>query len=130
MADRDKNGRFQKGHSVKSPGRKPRATEAEYLDKMFTVGDLEAWGKATEKMLKLAQGGDVPAYRALLPYFAGLPVQKLQLSSAESATLAQVLDTLKSRGIPASDVFNAILSQLADESVTVDEDETDEDESY
>lgn len=116
MADRDeKTGQFQKGNKA-SPGRKPRPTEAAYIEKMYTVGDLESWGKATKKMIDLAIKGDVQAYRVLAPYFAGLPVQKLQISSQDAALLAEVLERMKERGIAASDVFAAMIAQLAESS--------------
>lgn len=127
MADKDpKTGRFVKGNKA-SPGRKPRPTEAAYIEKMYTVGDLETWGKATKKMLDLAVAGDVQAYRAIVPYYAGLPVQKLQISSQDAALLAEVLELMKSRGIAASDVFSAMISQLA-ESAPVDVSEGGDDE--
>lgn len=115
MADRDpKTGRFLPGNKA-SPGRKPRATEAEYLAAMSAAVSIEDWEKATGKMLKLALAGDVQAYRVILPYFAGTPIQRLQLSTAEAQILADVLDALRVRGIGASDVFNALLASIAED---------------
>lgn len=128
MAERDDKGRFVKGEYKGGPGRKPRPTEAAYLDKMYAVGDLKAWGDATKKMIDLAIGGDVQAYRVLAPYFAGLPVQKLQISSQDAALLSQVLDLMKERGIAASDVFAAMIAQLASAPAELDEAEDDESE--
>lgn len=124
MADRNERGRFAPGNKA-SPGRKPRPTEAAYLDTMYGVGDLETWGKATLKMLDLAVSGDVQAFKVLAPYFAGLPVQKLQISSQDAALLTQVLDLMKERGIPASEVFSAMIAQLA-QPVEVSEGDNDE----
>lgn len=121
-----KTGQFVKGNRA-SPGRKPRPTEAAYIDKMYTVGDLKSWGDATKKMIDLAKGGDVQAYRVLAPYFVGLPVQKLQISSQDAALLAEVLELMKARGIAASEVFGAMIAQLASTPAEVAEgDEYDE----
>lgn len=113
VAERNQKGQFVKGNKA-SPGRPPRPTESAYIDKMYAVGDLETWGKATKKMLDLAVNGDVQAWRSVAPYYAGLPVQKLQISSQDAALLAQVLELLKTRGLSASDVFGAMIAQLAE----------------
>lgn len=120
MADRDeKTGRFLPGNKA-SPGRRPRATEAEYLSAMSDAVSVEQWGKATAKMLKQAMQGDVQAYKTILPYFAGLPVQRLQLSSADAQILADVLEQLKTHGLSAGEVFNAMLAELSQVEVESD----------
>ena len=121
MADRDKKtGKFLPGNKA-SPGRPTRATKAEYLAAMGAAVNVESWQKATAKMLRLALAGDVQAYRAILPYFAGLPVQRLQLSTAEAQVLADVLEQMSARGIPASAVFEAMLATISEQEVDRDE---------
>lgn len=122
MADRDpKTGRFVKGNPG-GPGR-PRG-ERQYLDAMINAVSLEDWRKATNKMLTLAIGGDVQAYKAVVPYLAGLPVQKLQLSSADAALLADLLVLLETQGLSASVLFEAMMQEVAQEAAT----ETNDDE--
>lgn len=116
MADRDpKTGRFVKGNPG-GPGR-PRG-ERQYLDAMINAVSLEDWRKATNKMLTLAIGGDVQAYKAVVPYLAGLPVQKLQLSSADAALLADLLVLLETQGMSAGNVFAAMMEQIVAEQPT------------
>lgn len=124
MSDRNEKGQFVKGNKA-SPGRPKKATEAEYLEAMGRGVPIEVFEDASRKMGKLAAGGDVQAYNAIKSHLAGLPVQKLQLSSTDANLLAQVLELLKSRGLSASDVFGAMIAQLAaSDPVTVeDEDE-------
>ncbi|MBC7869527.1 MAG: hypothetical protein H7Y09_01700 [Chitinophagaceae bacterium] len=117
MAERNERGQFVKGNKA-SPGRPKRLIEAEYLESMHNAVSVEHWEGATRKMLMLALQGDVQAYRALVPYLAGLPIQKLQLSSVDAQLLAQVLDLMKTRGIKASDVFGAMIAELAGEVIT------------
>jgi hypothetical protein len=130
MENKDpKTGKFTKGNKA-SPGRKPRHTEMTYLEAMYGVADPAEWAKATKKMVDLAKGGDVQAYRAIAPYYAGLPVQKLQLSNGETAQLAQLIDLLKTRGLSASAAFDAMIGLLAESApvVLLDTNEDSEDE--
>lgn len=123
MVERDaKSGRFLAGNKA-SPGRKRRATEAEYLEAMNAAVSVEAWGAATRKMLVLALQGDVAAYKSLLPYFAGVPIQRLQISSADAQILADVIEKLKTHGLSAGELFNAMLAELSQAEVKTHEPE-------
>lgn len=114
MAERDpKTGRFVKGNPG-GPGR-PRG-ERQYLQAMTDAVSVDAWAGATRKMLVLAIQGDVNAYKAIAPYLAGLPVQKLQLSSADAALLADLLAAFEQRGVSASTLFEAMMSEIAEKS--------------
>lgn len=113
MADkqnRDTKGRFVKG-SPGGPGR-PRGERA-YLDAMLNAVSLDDWQKATAKMLTLAQAGDVNAFKAVVPYLAGLPVQKLQLDAKTAALLGELLDLYRARGYDASEIFSAMIAAAA-----------------
>lgn len=111
-ANRDTKGRFIKGNTA-SPGR-PRG-EREYLKAMIGAVSLEDWQTATGKMVQLAMAGDVNAFKAIAPYLAGLPAQKLELSASDTALLGEVLDRLKARNMSAGDVFENMLALLAKE---------------
>lgn len=113
MSERNQKGQFMKGNKA-SPGRPKRATEAQYLEAIGRGVPLELFEQASAKMGKLAAGGDVQAFNAIKAHLVGLPVQKLQLSSTDAALLAQVLELLKNKGIPASQVFEALIAQLAE----------------
>lgn len=126
MSERNEKGQFLPGNKA-SPGRPKKATEAEYLEAIGRGVPLELFQQASAKMGKLAAGGDVQAYNAIKAHLAGLPIQKLQLSSTDAALLVQVLELLKNKGIPASQVFEALIAQLA-ESQQVDVYEGDENE--
>jgi hypothetical protein len=73
---RDEKGRFVNGNKA-SPGRKPKATEAEYLDAFKSVIPLERFVKQIEAQAKRADRGDLMAFGAIAK-FLGLDVQKIQ----------------------------------------------------
>lgn len=127
MADRNEKGQFVKGNKA-SPGRPKKATEAEYLEAMGRGVPIDVFERASAKMGKLAETGDVQAYNAIKAHLAGLPVQTLKISTTDAALLAQVLDLMKARGISAGDVFGAMIAQLASVPAEVDEAEDDESE--
>lgn len=65
MTDRDENGRFVKGHSMKSPGRPPRAKDEEYQAILYEVVPLERWRKMLEAQAKRAEKGEIKAFNAI-----------------------------------------------------------------
>lgn len=114
MADRDdKTGRFLPGNKA-SPGRPSRATEAEYLDAMSDAVSVEQWKKATAKMLALAIKGDVQAYKTLLPYFAGQPTQRLQISGE---LLQNLIGVLEGAGYDPNEVFERMIQRAGQRSL-------------
>lgn len=113
MSERNQKGQFVKGNKA-SPGRPKRATEAAVIEGIWSGDKPEKVVRAVDKMLDMANEGDVQAFRSVIGYYAGLPVQKLQISSQDAALLAQVLELLKNKGIPASQVFEALIAQLAE----------------
>lgn len=121
-----KTGRFVKGNKA-SPGRPARHTEASVLEKMWQGDKPDRIVKSVDRMIKLAEGGDVQAFKAVIAYYAGLPIQKLQISSRGASLLAEVLELFKARGISDSEVFEAMIAQLASTPAEVAEgDEYDE----
>ena len=52
--DRDEKGRLLPGHSIKSPGRPPRVTEVQYLDKLREKVTLDKWGEMVDAMVRKA----------------------------------------------------------------------------
>lgn len=117
MAYRDpQTGRFVSGNPG-GPGRpvkSSRPSEANYLQAMHNVVSLADFEKLTLKMVEqILKEGDVAAYKVLASYLAGLPVQRLQLSSADADKLAAVLIALHNRGLSAGLVFDRMLAEFA-----------------
>lgn len=117
MAERDAKGRFVKGEYKGGPGRPPKATEAQYLEAIGRGVSVELFEQASAKMGKLAASGDVQAYNAIKAHLAGLPTQKLQISSLDASLLAEVLELMRTRNITPGDVFQAMIQQLSAESI-------------
>jgi hypothetical protein len=82
-----KTGRFLPGNNA-SPGRKPRATEEEYAQVFKDVIPIERWERMIEKQaLRAEQKGDLVAFKALVSYLAGAPIQKQQLTGKDGENL-------------------------------------------
>lgn len=111
MADRDDKGRFIKGGKG-GPGR-PRG-EREYREALIGRVSLEEWGKVVDKMVGEAISGNVKAFQALAPYIMGLPVQKLQLNSSDTALLAELLEMVKARGVSPAEILQSMMDTLAE----------------
>lgn len=118
MAERNEKGQFVKGEYKGGPGRPKKATEAEYLEAIGRGVPLDLFETASAKMGKLAAAGDVQAYNAIKAHLAGLPVQKLQLTTNEVSLLSELLDLMKSKGVKASEVFESMIALLAESDVT------------
>jgi hypothetical protein len=112
MTARDENGRFVKGHNVKSPGRPPREVETDVLRQMLTEGRVDKFMAAVDKMLTLAKGGNVSAFNAIIGYYAGKPGTVSGLTSADLLLLNRIITKLEQLEIPASSVFNDMLAEL------------------
>lgn len=113
---RTANGQFAPGNPG-GPGRPKRMTEADYLNATISAVSVDEWGKVVRKALTDAKKGNAPARAFLADYLLGKPPQILELRGAEAHLLAQVLDALKTRGIAASAIFEAMLAELAAEQV-------------
>lgn len=120
MPDRDAKGHFVKGNKA-SPGRKPRVTEAEYMEITIAAVSPDDWSAIVEKAVKDAKKGAPDARRWLSDYVLGKPPQILELRGTDAALLADLLRQFAARGIAASDVFNSMLALLAESEHEPDE---------
>jgi len=120
MAERDEHGRFLPGNKA-SPGRAPRVTEHEYLDVLIGAVPLDKWRKIVEKAVRDAIIGDFRARQWIGEYIIGKPPTVIDLRAADAALLAQLLKQFEVLGMTASDVFAAMLAQIAEESEHVAE---------
>lgn len=129
MADRNPNtGRFEPGNKA-SPGRKPRPTEAAYLDELKGRVTLQKWQKIADRAIGDAMGGDFRARQWVSDYLIGKPITTIDLRAGEQAQLSRILDLMKQRNVPASAVFEALIAELSTEAEMVESVEDDDDES-
>lgn len=117
---RDESGRFMPGNKA-SPGRPRKAVESAYLAEILDVVTLEQWRKVVKKALTDASKGAPDARRWLAEYIIGKPPTIIELKAGEAALLRELLQHFKQRGVAASDVFHAMLAQVAAESEADDE---------
>lgn len=97
MADRDPStGKFISGNKAATVRR--RATEADYLAAMHDAITPDDWKATTKKLSELAKNGDVPAFRAIAPYIAGVPTQSLNITNTEASMLADLFNQLRAIG--------------------------------
>ena len=75
MPDRDEQGHFLKGHSLKSPGRKRRSTEERYLRSLTDAVSMDDWQAIIQKAIEQATGGDKDARTFLANYLIGKPTE-------------------------------------------------------
>lgn len=69
--DRDANGQFQPGHSIKSPGRPRRAIEVEYLKALSDEVSLDDWKEIVKAAKEAAKAGDAKAREWIASYVIG-----------------------------------------------------------
>ncbi len=112
MSDREANGRFAKGNRV-SPGRHARPTERRYLEMLLGELTPERWIGIVRRAIADALQGSGEARRWLAEYAVGRPPQIIELKAAEAAQLAELLRLMESQGHSASDVFAAMLQEIA-----------------
>lgn len=125
MSNHDENGKFAPGNKA-SPGRPRKVVESAYLAELLGVVTVAEWRKVAQKALADAKKGHPEARRWISEYIIGKPPQILELRAAEAALLRDVLNRFEARGVPASDVFNAMLALMAEEEIDVSEVEQDE----
>lgn len=115
MTDRDEQGRFAPGNKA-SKGGVTRAKKNEYAAIFFeevSLGDLR---KIIQKARTQALRGDRFARQYVTEYTVGKPPTIIELKAGEALLLKELLDHFGQQGIEASDVFNAMLAQIAEES--------------
>lgn len=127
----EKTGRFKPGNKA-SPGRKKKAVERDYVKIITDVVSPSKWRGVVEKAYLQALAGDAYARRWLSEYIIGKPPQILELRGGEAAQLAQIIESLKQRGMTPGELFELMLSEIATETVDADqggdEDDYDDDE--
>lgn len=91
MDGRDAKGRFLPGHKPigNKGGRPSRSKEERYLRAMSRAVSITDWIAATKAVLAEAMEGDVGAWKALAPYFIGLPVQRIEAEVDARMSLEQ-----------------------------------------
>jgi hypothetical protein len=88
-AQRDKNGRFVKGHSG-GPGRPKRSTEEKYLAALSRRVTLKEWIKIVDVAIARAKMGDGQARQWLSDYLMGKPVQRNEITGAEGGPIVVI----------------------------------------
>lgn len=123
LTHRDENGRFLPGNPG-SPGRKPRATEQEYLSELKQTFPPDVLAAKLKRALEMAEQQNSPRAMAtvaelILSYTLGKPKQSLQVSSGDSAELLLALLSDRTPVLPPRqgviDVFPAEHPQLTQE---------------
>lgn len=113
---RDSKGRFLPGNPG-SPGRPPRRVERQSLEMLTNFMTPAKWHKVIKQAYIDATEGDSFSRKAgrewLAGYCWGKPVTTINLNATEQAILGDLLDVLAERGIPASDVFAAMIEQAS-----------------
>lgn len=125
MTYRDpETGKFSRGNPG-GPGRPPKKTEAAYAEAMRRAISVDEFEKLTKKMAEaVKKNGDVAAFKVLASYLAGLPVQRLQLSTSDADKLLVVLRSFEVRGVSAGELFDGMIAELvAQDQETEDTDE-------
>lgn len=118
MPDRDENGLFKPGHTVKSPGRPSRVIEGDYLQRMTDLLTFEKWEKIVNKAIADAIKGNGYARQWLSDYVIGKPPQILELRGADAMLLSQVIKHIIASGRTASELFEIMLQELQSEDIT------------
>lgn len=109
---RDENGRFIAGNPG-SPGRPKRQTEVDYLSIMEECLTVAKWRQIVNAAIELAIKGDARSRRWISDYCLGRPAQIIELRGAEQMQLSQLIDFCKTESIAPSDLFAAMIEELA-----------------
>ena len=96
MADRDKNGRFQKGH--KAGGRPPKVVEVSRLTDIEEIVTRAKWRRLLERAYEMAMDGNVQAMKLVFMYVAGTPVQIVRAAVDNTVALDKEFQEALDRG--------------------------------
>ena len=80
------DGKFVKGHTG-GPGRPPRAREEKYYNLMMSTVTFADWERIISKAVEQAKRGDPTARKWLSDYLIGPPVERKEISGADSGPL-------------------------------------------
>ena len=86
MAERDETGRFVKGHPG-GPGRPKKEREERFYEITLSAVTFGDWKEIINKAVSQAKRGDSQARKFLADYLIGPPVQKSEITGAESGAL-------------------------------------------
>ena len=78
---RDERGRFVKGKSGNPAGRKPRATEQDFLDLLKDAVTEDDWRLVVHRAVDQAKKGDPSARKFLADYLIGPPPQRHEINT-------------------------------------------------
>ena len=109
---RDEKGRFLPGNAA-GPGRPRREVEENYLRILSDTCTPDAWRGICKRAVIDALQGDARARDWISNYLIGKPPTVIDLSAGDAVLLKQILEALEKRSIPASQLFEAMLYQVA-----------------
>ena len=84
---RDEKGRFIKGSVPNPNGRPSKAREERFYEITLSTVTLTDWKEIIEKAATQAKRGDSQARKFLADYLIGPPVQKSEITGADSGAL-------------------------------------------
>src|SRR4051812_1336935 len=122
MIDRDTKGRFTKG-GIPGPGRPKRSVEVEFHNILLDAVSAADWKKIVTKAVADALAGDRFARQFIAEYTIGKPPTILELRAGDAVLLAELLKQFEAAGTTPSEVFNAMLSAMAEEETEVEQNE-------
>jgi hypothetical protein len=105
MSDRNANGTFRTGHRL-SHGNPFSKQLCEMRSLLYARVTPEEFHAILDRMIALAQDGNVPAAKLLIEHLCGKPVQAVQVSGADGEKLS---------GLSVEDVQLAVIEALADD---------------
>ena len=118
MSGRDEKGQFAAGNKASAGhGRPPGAKTSDLLQRMRDGISGEDWDKIWKRAVKDAAAGNTDARRWVSEYVVGKPPNILELRASEAAMLRELLQRFVAEGVPASDVFHAMLATFAESEV-------------
>jgi hypothetical protein len=102
---RQANGRFKAGHPCLSRGNPFQKQLYEMRSLLYSRVTAEEFNAILDRMIALAQDGNVPAAKLLIEHLCGKPLQAVQVSGADGEKL----------GLSVADVQLAVIEALADD---------------
>lgn len=116
---RDGKGRFVAGNKAGKGKGRPRSEYAAAFERVITP---EMFDKLILRAYIDGMKGDQASRAWLVERVLGKVPNILELRAADAAVLRELLDHFERQGIPASDVFHAMLTQIALEAEVENED--------